>query len=792
MLIKRAAVIGAGTMGAGIATHLANAGVECALLDIVPKDADASDQKARSKLALDALVRARKARPAAFMNAADASLVTAGNIEDDLGLVAECDWVIEAVTENLEIKRDLYRKIAAHRRPGTIVSSNTSGLALSMLTEGLDEEFRQHFLITHFFNPPRYMYLLELVRGADTLPAVYETLSEFAEKRLGKGVVECKDTPNFIANRIGVFCMGASCSFLKDSGLSIEQADAVTGPVIGRPKTATFRLHDLVGNDVAVLVMENVHRLVPDDESRDLFEPPEWLRRMVEEGKLGRKSGEGFYKKVGKDILVLDLETFEYRPQEPIAFASLDAAKKARGLTEKLRALVAGDDAGARYVWQTLSSTLAYAARRIPEISDDLTSVDRAMRWGFNWELGPFELWDALGVRAVADRLRSEGSDVPQLVEDLLASGRESFYEWEGEGEMRRQQVYCPAEDAMEDVPEREGVISLPTILERGQPLEANRAARLVDIGEGVLCVEFTSKGNTINGDTLDLIRRAIDRVESGPEVGLVIGNQSTNFSLGANLVELSEASKSGNWDAIDAMIRNFHETALRIRYSAKPVVACVQGMALGGGCEIPLACDRIQAAAETYMGLVELGVGLIPAGGGTREMACRAAESIHPGVSGDPHSVLAHYFENIAMARTSTSGADLLQLGYLRDVDGVSTNRDRALADARTRVLGLAARGYCPPRRRDAVRVVGKPGYAELQVYLHQFREGQFISEYDAFLATKLAYVLSGGAVDAEFTVTEQHLLDLEREVFLQLLGEAKTLERIAHTLKTGKPLRN
>ena len=787
MLIRKAAVIGAGTMGCGIATHLANAGVPCLLLDIVP-----DGEGERSRIASDAIAGALKSRPASFMDPSSAALLTAGNIEDDLGALEDCDWIIEAVTENLEVKRDIYSRIASHRRPGSIVSSNTSGISLGLLVEGLDEDFRSSFLVTHFFNPPRYMYLLELVRGPDTSEEVFSAVRDFAQGRPGEGVVECKDTPNFIANRIGVLCMGASCVYQEETGLSIEEIDAITGPVIGRPKTATFKLHDLVGIDVALMVMKNVYDLVPDDESRELFKAPAFLQRMVDEGRLGRKSGGGFYRKEGKDILVLDLESFEYREAREVSFPSLESAREAKGLPARIQALVSGDDPASAYVWKLLSETMLYSARRVPEICDDLVSVDRALRWGFNWELGPFELWDALGVRATVERIEEEGREVPALVEALLSGGKDSFYSVAGEGADRRRSVFVPGGGTLEAIEDRAGVILLDNVRMRGEPLESNPSASVLDIGEGVLCVEFHSKMNTISGETLELVRRGVDAAEQGGYAGLVIGNQAPNFSVGANIKELASAALEKDWKAIEGMIRGFHATALKLRYSSIPVVCTVQGMALGGGCEIPLACDAIQAAAETYIGLVELGVGLIPAGGGTREMACRAAEAVPPGYPVDSFGFLMRYFENISMAKISGSAAEARQLGYLRPVDGISMNRDRALCDARTRVLAIAAEGYRPPCPRHSVKVAGGAGIAELQILLSQYSGGGFISEYDEFLAGRFAYALCGGNIDAEFPVSEQYLLDLECEVFLGLLGEQKTLDRISHTLKTGKPLRN
>ncbi|HZN58687.1 MAG TPA: 3-hydroxyacyl-CoA dehydrogenase/enoyl-CoA hydratase family protein [Planctomycetota bacterium] len=792
MTIQKACVLGAGTMGTGIAAHFANAGVPCLLLDIVPAGAGA-DPKGRSRLALEALERARKGSPPAFFTPAEAALVEPGNIDDHLARVAECDWIVEAVSENLEIKRDLFRKVARHRRPDAIVSSNTSGLSLSLLTEGLDDDFRRHFLITHFFNPPRYMYLLETVKGPETLSQVVEEVERFADVRLGKGVVRCKDTPNFIANRIGVFCMGASCRLMLQLGLTVEEVDEVTGPPMGRPKTASFRLHDLVGIDVAVMVMQNVRKLLPNDESRAEFEPPEFLLRMVREGKLGRKSGAGFYRKE-KDgsISVLDLETFEYRPQRPAAFASLDAARKEKTLGGRLRALTSGDDRAAEYAWKLLSETLLYSARRVPEISDDIVSIDRALRWGFSWDLGPFEAWDAIGVAPSCERLRREGKTLPPLVEKVLASREKTFYSFLESQGGRRRSYFDLAAGRQAPVPERAGLILLDDVRERSQPLKSNDWASLRDIGDGVLCVEFHSKMNTISGETLAMIRAGIDEVERSGRAGLVVGNQAQHFSLGANLVGLSTAAKDRKFGEIDAMIRDFHATVLRMRYSTKPVVTAIQGMTLGGGCELALAAARVQAAAETATGLVELGVGLIPAGGGTRELACRSSEAVPEGVGADFFPWVRAYFEMVAQAKTSQCAAEARKLGLLREVDGISMNRDRALADAKRVVLHLADMGYRPPPRRTEVRVAGRPGIAELRVLLHQYREGRWASDYDVHVATSFASALCGGDVDPELPVTEEYLLDLEREVFLSLVGEAKTLERIAHTLKTGKPLRN
>ena len=788
MTIKKAAVIGAGTMGSGIAAHIAGTGAPCLLLDIVPKGAD---KGARSKLAGDAVARMLASSPPGFLDPADAALVEPGNLEDDLEKLRDRDWIVEAVTEDIEIKRALYARIAPHLKPGAILTSNTSGISLAVLGAGMEAGLKRRFFITHFFNPPRHMYLLEVVPGPETDPAAVEEIERYADVLLGKGIVRAKDTPNFIANRIGVFSMGLSCRLLVEEGLTVEEADEVTGPPMGRPKTATFRLHDLVGIDVAVLVMENVRKLLPRDESLARLQTPDLLLRMVKEGKLGRKAGAGFYRKEKDGIHVLDLETFQYRPQRPVSFASLEAARKAKSTGERLKALVSGSDRGARYAWRLLSETLLYTARCIPEIADDIVSVDRALRWGFNWELGPFEAWDAIGVRESVERMRKDGLEIPPLVESVLRAGQDTFYGFIEEPRGRRRAFFDPGAAKKIPVPERPGVILLDDVRDRSRPIRSNAWASLWDIGDGVLCAEFHSKMNTISGDTLSMIREGIAEVEKGRYEGLVVGNQAPNFSLGANLVELSGAAREKNWKAIDAMLRQFHETALAMRYSPKPVVTAVQGMTLGGGCEVSLAGARIQAAAETYVGLVEVGVGLIPAGGGSRELACRAFETAHF-AGGDLFPRLRAYFEAIAMVKTSQSSEDARALGYLRDVDGTSRNRDRTLADAKAAVLHLARTGWRRPRPRTEVRVAGRSGLAELTIALRQFHAAGHLSDYDVHVRKKLAYALCGGDIDPEFPVSEEYLLGLEREVFLSLCGEEKTLERIAHTLKTGKPLRN
>lgn len=793
-MIKRAAVIGAGTMGAGIAAQLANAGVECLLLDIVPSDVDGanSDAKARSKLAIEAIERMRRGKAGGFMLDSDYALVVPGNIEDDLGRIAECDWVIEAVTERLDVKRSLYEQLTKHRRPGTIISSNTSGLALNLLTEGMDDDFRQHFLITHFFNPPRYMYLLEIVRGPETSADVLREVESFCDLRLGKGIVRCKDTPNFIANRIGVYVMGVGTQFMLEEGLTVEEVDAITGPLMGRPKTASFRLQDLVGIDISVMVMQNAKNLLSDDESLSRFEIPDLLTRLVEEGRLGRKSGAGFYKKEGKEILVLDTETFEYRPQREVQFPSLDAARAAGGGGKALAALLNGDDPASRYAWRLLAETLLYSARRMPEIAGDVVSVDRAMRWGFNWSQGPFETWDAIGVRSSTERMVSSGEEVPAWIADFLEQDNESFYKFLGEGSARRQAYFDIGKADYTHVPASAGTLLLTHVRSRSEPVESSKDASIWELEDGVLGVEFHSKLNSISDESLAAIQRAIDLAEEGDYAGVVVGNQAANFSVGANLKMLSTLVAEQNWFAVDEILQSFQRTTLRMRYATKPVVAAVQGMALGGGCEIAIGGCHIQAAAESYMGLVEMGVGLIPAGGGTREFACRAHERTPEGAPTVLFPFVQEAFDTIAQAKTSTSAADARRLGFLRPGDGISMNKDRALQDACRSVRTLAESGYRAPRTRDGVRVAGRLGWSEFKIILRQYQAGAFISDYDVHVATKFAYALCGGDIDDTCRVSEQCLLNLEREVFLSLLGEEKTQERIAHTLKTGKPLRN
>jgi 3-hydroxyacyl-CoA dehydrogenase len=815
--IEKVTVLGAGTMGARIAAHLANAGLPCFLLDMVPRELTAEEKArgltlqhpaARNRIVREGLEAARKARPAAFFTPEHARLITTGNFEDNLAWCAESDWIIEAVAENLEIKRALLERVEQHRRPGTIVSTNTSGLPIRKIAEGRSEDFQRHFAGTHFFNPPRYLKLVELIPGPKTDPDVIAVLGRFCDRRLGKGVVVAKDTPNFIANRIGTFSMLNVLRLMQELDMTIEEVDACTGPAVGWPKSATFRTADIVGLDVLVHVVRNIYENVPDDESREIYRVPPLVEAMVQRGWLGEKTGRGFYQRVKKngesEILALDWKTMEYRPRQKARFASIETGKTMDDTRERLRMLLAAGDKASKFLWGSVSRMCLYAARRIPEIADTIVDVDRAMRWGFAWELGPFELWDAAGVDAMARRLEQEGESLPPLVTRLLASGKKSFYE----SRQGTTKYFDLSSGSYRPVPEPEGVIFLKSLKDRGQEIERNAGASLIDLGDGVLCCEFHSKMNAIGADTVAMLHKGLARLQSDFEA-MVVGNQAPHFCVGANLMLLLLSAQEGEWDDIHYAVRQFQNVNLAVKYSSRPVVVAPQGMALGGGCEITLHAARAHAAAEAYIGLVETGVGLIPAGGGTKEMLVRANEKARPvgagislsGPPGPPDSDLDLYhalkavFENIALAKVSTSAEEARGLGYLRDSDLICMNTDRLIADAKQTALAMARAGYRPPASGPSepiVRVLGEQFLAAAKLAIHMMLRGEYISEYDAHVARKLAYVLAGGPLSAPQYVSEQYILDLEREAFVSLCGERKTQERIAHTLKTGKPLRN
>ena len=814
--IRKAAVLGAGTMGARIAAHLANAGVPCYLLDIRPAELTAEETarkltadspEVRNRIVRAGFEAAKKARPAAFFTPENARLITIGNFDDNLAWCAEADWIIEVVAENLEIKRKLLERVEQHRRPGTFVTTNTSGLPVRLIAEGRSEDFRQHWAGTHFFNPPRYMKLVELIPGPDTLREKLAKLGEFCDRVLGKGVVVAKDTPNFIANRIGTFSMLNVLALMQELDMTVEEVDACTGPAVGWPKSATFRTADIVGLDVLTHVVRNIYENAAADEMRERYRVPALVDDMMKRGWLGEKTGSGFYKRMkggeGKEILTLDWKTMEYRPRAKARFGSIEAGKAIDDTRERLRELLgpalAGRDGdkGARFLWRSISEMCLYAARRIPEISDTVSDVDNAMRWGFAWEMGPFQIWDAAGVETMARRIEAEKRPLPPLVTDLLASGRKSFYR----SDAGRTFYFDLATKGEREETLPAGMIVLDRLRQAGRVVEKNAGASLVDLGDGVVCCEFHSKMNSIGADTVQMLHAGLRRLKTDFDA-MVVANQAANFCVGANLMMVLMLAQEQEWDEVHLAVRQFQQANLALKHSPKPVVVAPFGMSLGGGCEIPLHAARVQAAAETYLGLVEVGVGLIPAGGGTKEMLVRAnehARSVNPaggdGSDLDLFHALKPVFEQIAMAKVATSAEEARALGYLRPGDGISMNKDRQVADAKAAALELVREGYRPahpPPTEPSIRVLGEQFLAGAKLAIHMMLRGSFISEYDAVVARKLGNILAGGPLSASQLVSEQYVLDLEREAFVSLCGEKKTLERMAHTLKTGKPLRN
>lgn len=763
-------------MGSRIAAHFANAGIPALLLDIVlPGNAN------RNAAALAGIENAAKQKPGAFFTPGAAQFVTAGNFEDNLKDIRRCDWVIEAVTENVDIKRQLMAKVSILRTPGTILSTNTSGIPLAAISQGFDSEFRQHFLGTHFFNPPRYLHLLEMIPGAETLPDVLGFVREFAARRLGKGVVPCKDTPNFIANRIGTFFGSTIQKLTVEQDYTIEEVDALTGQVIGLPRSASYRLLDIVGLDVWALVTRNLHDMAPHDPWRERFVLQPFLEEMVKRSWLGEKRGQGLYKRVGKsvekEIWAIDWKTLEYHPMQRPRFASIDAAKNIDDLGERLRMLVAAPDRAGTFLWKLLSDLLLYSASVVPEISDRVVEIDRAMRWGYANKLGPFEVWDALGFESTARRIESEGRPLPENVQRMLSAGAKSFYRPADRDGAPHTECFDLCGAGYREMEDRPGILVLSDLKRARGVVKKNAGASLVDIGDGILCLEFHSKMNTIGGDQGAMMHTAIEEATRNFE-GLVIANDGENFSVGANLMLVLLAAQEGEWDELNAMVHAFQQANMALKYAPKPVVAAPFGMTLGGGCEIALHAARVQAWAELYMGMVETGVGLIPAGGGCKEMILR---------QGDAKRAL----ELIGYAKVSSSAEDARHLGVLRDGDVVTMNRERLLADAKALALVLAE-NYAPGVPRQDIKVGGDSTFALLKLGLYMARQGDYITEYDTVVGEKLAYVLSGGRSTGEQTVSEQYLLDLEREAFLSLCGRPETQQRMQHMLKTGKPLRN
>ena len=799
--IKRVAVLGAGVMGAGIAAHIANAGLPCYLLDIVPREPNDQEKKkgltlehpaVRNRFANAGLQGAMNAKPAAFYSTKDASLITTGNFDDNMDWLAECDLIIEVVIENLQIKQGLFKRVAQVRKPGTIVTSNTSGISVKAMVEDLSEEFQQHFCVTHFFNPPRYMKLLEIVPHPNTKQDVLDAMDRFCTYTLGKGVIYAKDTPNFVANRIGVEGMMYAMRLMIEDDYRIDEVDAITGPALGRPRTASFKTADLVGLDTLAHVAANVYENTPDDERREVFQLPDFIQQMVEKKWLGNKTQQGFYKKEkspeGKTIrMVLDHKSMEYVEVEKFKYDSLQAAKAIEDEGERIKAVVYADDRAAQFAWKVTAESLLYSARRIPEICDSPMDIDNGMKWGFNFKLGPFEVWDAIGLRTSVEKMQADGMDVPQSILDMIAAGKESFYLKKDDGKY----CYDFAKKDHVKIEENPDIILLPDRKERNKVVASNPGATLIDIGDGVACLEFHTKMNSVDADIIQMLNQSVDIVSKDFE-GMVIANHAERFSVGANIFLILVYAKEGKFDAIKGVVKGFQDANMRLRYSPKPVVAAPAGMALGGGCEIVLHADRVQACGESYLGLVEVGVGVIPAGGGTKELVKRMVE----GIPGDPPDNLLPFaqkaFVLMAQAKVATSAKMAIDFGILKPTDGITTNRDLLIQDAKNVVLGMAKAGYREPRPMMDIPVGGEETAGAFSVYVEGMYNAGYVTEYDRVVAAKLAHVVTGGEVTMGTRVSEQYLLDLELEAFLSLCGDERTQARMEHMLTYNRPLRN
>lgn len=795
--IKRAAVLGSGVMGAGIAAHLANVGIPTVMLDIVPRElTDAEKNKGltlenpavRNRIAASNKASLKKQKPSPLTSQTNLDLIQVGNFTDDMERLNEVDWVIEVVVENLEVKKKIFAQVDQHRKEGSLITSNTSGISIEAMSEECSDDFRKHFLGTHFFNPPRYLKLLEVIPTRDTDPSVLQFMKQFGEDVLGKGVVEAKDTPNFIANRIGTYGLLVTVREMLKGGYSVGEVDSVTGPLIGRPKSATFRTLDVVGLDTFHHVANNVYDQVSGEEKK-VFEMPDFMKSMLEKGWLGSKSGQGFFLKQkgekGSEILQLNPETLEYEERQKLKTKGTEMAAQEKGSKRKLKALVSakGDRAG-DFVWSVVKPVLIYSAELHGEIADDVPSIDEAMRWGFGWELGPFEMWDAIGVRSSVERMKEEEESIPSWIEIMLNDGQESFYKQENGT------VYYYDKASYEPQTFNPKSINLKRLKQSNEVLKKNAGASLIDLGDGVAGLEFHSQSNAIGMDIIQMINHAIDEVDENFE-GLVIGNQGKNFCVGANLGMMLMEAQDFNFFEIEMVVKHFQEAMMKLKYSDKPVVAAPFGMTLGGGAEVCLPASAVQASAETYMGLVEPGVGLIPGGGGNKELYIKHLRNIPQGVDFDLQKVANSVFEKIAMAQVSTSGEEAKENGFLDSQDAISVNSDHLLHDAKQKVLGLAKSGYQAPKRTK-IPVVGEQGYATMLLGAKSLVLSGYASEHDLKIAEKLAFVLAGGRVQEGTLVDEQYLLDLEREAFLSLIGEAKSQQRMQHMLMKGKPLRN
>ncbi|MBJ2173290.1 3-hydroxyacyl-CoA dehydrogenase/enoyl-CoA hydratase family protein [Aureibaculum sp. A20] len=797
--IKKVAVIGSGIMGSGIACHFANIGVDVLLLDIVPRELNdkekakgltLEDKVVRNRLVNDALTASLKSKPSPIYSQSFASRITTGNLEDDIAKVADVDWIMEVVVERLDIKKMVFENLEKYRTPGTLITSNTSGIPIKFMSDGRSEDFQRHFCGTHFFNPARYLKLFEIIPGPKTDASVLDFLNEYGEKFLGKTSVVAKDTPAFIGNRVGIFSIQSLFHAVKELDLTIEEVDKLSGPVIGRPKSATFRTVDVVGLDTLVHVANGIRENCPKDERLELFKLPDFINKMMEKKWLGSKTGQGFYKKTvsaegQKEILSLDLNTLEYRSAKRAKFATLELTKTIDKVVDRFKVLVKGKDKAGEFYRKSFTALFAYVSNRIPEISDELYKIDDAMKAGFGWEQGPFQIWDAIGVEKGIELMKAEGLAPAAWVNEMIASGNTSFYTVK-EGSSY---FYDIPTKTQTKIPGQDSFIILDNIRKTNEVFK-NSGVVVEDLGDGILNVEFQSKMNTIGGDVLAGLNKAIDLAEKD-FAGLVVGNQAANFSVGANIGMIFMMAAEQEYDELNMAIKYFQDTMMRMRYSSIPTISAPHGMALGGGCELSLHADKVVAAAETYMGLVEFGVGVIPGGGGSKEMALRASDLFH---KGDVQlNVLQEHFLTIAMAKVSTSAYEAFDVNLLqKGKDIVVVNKDRQIAVAKQHAIIMADMGYTQPIKRKDVLVLGKQALGMFLVGTDAMEDSHYISEHDMKIANKLAYVMAGGDLSEPTRVTEQYLLDLEREAFLSLCTERKTLERIQHMLKTGKPLRN
>ena len=811
--IRKVAVLGSGVMGSRIAAHFAGIGVQVLLLDIVPKEPNDAEKakgltleskQVRNRIVNDALQATLKSKPSAVYTKEVVNRIKTGNFDDDLHLIADCDWTMEVVIERLDIKQQIFEKVEQYRKPGTLITSNTSGIPIHLMSENRSNDFRQNFCGTHFFNPPRYLKLLEIIPAPDTKPEVIDFLMDYGERFLGKTTVLCKDTPAFIANRVGVFGFMAVFKAMQQLGLNVDEVDALTGPILGRPKSATFRTGDVVGLDTLVHVAQALPENAPHDEAKDIFKLPPFLQKMVENKWLGDKTGQGFYKKVKapftmspesrgdedkvilpkSEIQTLNLETMEYGPKQKARFATLEAAKQIDDLPTRLKALYSGQDKAGEFYRLFHHLLFAYVSNRIPEIADELYKIDDALKAGFGWEIGAFESWDALGVQKTVDQMKAASVEVAPWIHEMLAKGIKTFYKTEG-GERK---YYDQRTGGYKTIPGSHKFILLEHLDEK--VVWQNSACKLYDIGDDVVALRWNTKMNSIGSEVLEAVQKSVAKAEESYK-GLVIANGGANFSAGANVGLIFMLAAEQEYEELDMAIRQFQNTTMKLRYSSIPVVVAPHGMTLGGGCEMCLHADAVQAAAESYIGLVELGVGLIPGGGGTKEMAVRASDrNIKEDIE---TNYLQQLFINVGTAKVSTSAHEafdnfILRKGY----DSISINADRRIADAKRKVIALHELGYTQPAPRNDIKVQGRGGLGGLLSGLHAMWRGKYISDYDKFLAEKLAYVMCGGDLSQATMVSEQYLLDIEREAFLSLCGQRKTLERLQSILQTGKPLRN